>query len=328
MNIQLLYGKTPSVLPELTEKAILEADALSLRLLVLIASGRTSETALLSLLEIDQKKLDKALTYWEKAGVLVRVGAPEKIEKPAKENQEKSIKNDKIEKNSADVKKRSRTTEVSLYTDEEFANVLARRADLSYLINEAQNALGKPLFQNDSKILVSIAEDFGFDDEFMLLLLSYCRRIDKKSMRYVEKVSATLYDLGIKESGELNEYLRKQEKEYLFEKTVRSIFGLGSRAFTTKEKAFLGAWSETYQFDKEMLQKAYDITIGATNKPSLPYANSILERWYAEGIKTPADLEAATEKKKDGKGDATSFNVDDFFQAALDRSYNDEPKKE
>lgn len=328
MKIQLLYGKTPSVLPELSEKVILEADALSLRLLALISSGHTSDTELLSLLGIDEKKLNKALTYWEKAGVLVRVNAPQKIENIAKPTEEKQPQNVEIEKNSAKPKKRSRTREVSLYTDEEFENVLAGRADLAYLIDEAQNALGKPLFQNDSKLLVSIAEDFGFDDEFMMLLLAYCRRIEKKSMRYVEKVAATLYDLGIKEPKELNEYLRQQEKEYLFEKTVRGIFGLGGRAFTTKEKAFLSAWSDTYQFDKEMLQKAYDITIGATSKPSLPYANSILERWYAEGIKTPADLEAAAEKKKDGKGDATSFNIDEFFQAALDRSYNDEPKKE
>ena len=327
MKIQLLYGKTPSVLPELTEKAILKADVLSLRVLTLVASGTSSEKDLLDLLEIDQKALHKALAYWEKAGALETARHADKIEKVAKENKENTIDTSDNKQNPATSTKKSRTTEVSLYTDEEFANVLARRADLAYLIDEAQNALGKTLFQNDSKMLVSIAEDFGFDDEFMLTLLAYCRRIDKKSMRYVEKVAASLYDLGVKDSAELNEHLRKQEEAYRFEKTVRKIFGLGNRVFTTREQPMLTAWRETYRFDKEMLQKAYDITVGATDKPSILYANSILERWYAEGIKTVADLQA-TETKKSEKGNATSFNIDEFFQAALDRSYSDEPKKE
>lgn len=328
MKIQLLYGKNPSVLPELTETAILKADALSLRALALIASGISSPKKLCELLKIDPETLEKSLTYWEAEGVLELTSAPQKIEKIAKKAKENKEEDTESREIPAPVKKKSRTAEVSIYTDEEFASVLARRADLAYLIDEAQNALGKPLFQNDSKLLVSVAEDFGYDDDFMLTLLAYCRRIDKKSMRYVEKTAASLYDLGIKSTGELVEHLQRQEEMHHFENTVRKIFGLGSRAFTTKEQKALATWRETYQFDKEMLQKAYDLTVGATNKPSVLYANSILERWYAEGIKTIADLDAATEKKKSDEGNATSFNIDEFFQAALDRSYNDEPKKE
>lgn len=328
MKIQLLYGKTPSVFPELTETALLKADVLSLRVLVLIASGISSQKKLCELLKIDRAALEKSLTYWETEGVLELINTPQKIEKVAKKDNEDNEEKNGNKEIPVPIKKKSRTTETSIYTDEEFTSVLARRADLSYLIDEAQNALGKPLFQNDSKILVSIAEDYGYDDDFMLTLLAYCRRIDKKSMRYVEKLAASLYDLGIKSTGELVDHLQRREETHLFETTVRKIFGLGSRAFTTKEQKALVAWQETYRFDKEMLQKAYDITVGATDKPSVLYANSILERWFAEGIKTVADLDAATEKKKEAAGNATSFNIDEFFQAALDRSYNDEPKKE
>lgn len=328
MKIQLLYGKKPSVLPELTEKAILKASTLSLKALALIASGVSGEKKLREHLNVDRETLETALTYWENEGVLQLTKDTKKIEKVAQKNEETEEETRTIEDYNVDPRKRSRTTEVSVYTDEEFASVLDRRADLAYLIDEAQNALGKTLFQNDSKILVSIAEDFGFDDEFMLMMLSYCRRIGKKSMRYVEKVAVTLYDLGLENSKELAEYLQKQEDSYHFENLVRKIFGLGSRAFTTKEKPMVAAWRETYQFDKEMIQRAYDITVAATQKPSVSYANSILERWYAEGIKTVADLDAATEQKKSGEGNATSFNIDEFFQAALDRSYNDESKKE
>ena len=61
------------------------------------------------------------------------------------------------------------------------------------------------------------------------------------------------------------------------------------------------------------------------NEASVPYANAILERWFSEGIKTLEDIEKAEEKRveenqsepKDG-----SFDTDDFFEAALKRSYS------
>ncbi len=321
MNITLKYGAEPFVMPTLGAEDIAALDGTALKILVLLAKEKTMSAAdIRAALSIDERALSAALASLTAIGVLTaeEIAAPTAVKTAATE---------KKKEKDAPVPKRSRTVEMSVYTDDEFTAVLDKRADLQNLITEAQNAIGKTLYQSESKLLVSIAEGFEFDVEYMLILLAYCRRIDRKNMRYVEKVATTLYDLGIKNSVELTEYLRTQEEMYHFEKTIRGIFGLGSRAFTTKEKAFLAAWQGTYKFDKEMLQRAYDITVSATAKPSLHYANSILERWYSEGIKTVAELDAATESKTAAKsksaGGATSYDVDDFFRAALDRSYGD-----
>ncbi len=297
MNIKIYYGNRPFVFPELTNKQLQDMDAETLKLLVLLAQG---DAPISSENEREMKKL-------ESLGIISIEGSEKSKEKGA-------------------VKKRSQIMETPVYTDNEFETVLDGRADLQNLITEAQNALGKPLYQADSKLLVSIAEGYDFDEDYMLSLLAYCNRIGKRNMRYVEKMATSLYDQSIKTSAELLEYLNTQEEAYRFEKTVRRVFGLGSRAFTSKEKVFLKAWQEAYQIDETLLQKAYDITVSATAKPSLNYANSILERWYAEGIKSVADLEKVSVKKTGGN--ATSYNVDDFFSAALDRSYGDTPKKE
>ena len=53
------------------------------------------------------------------------------------------------------------------------------------------------------------------------------------------------------------------------------------------------AWSEKYCFTREMIVKAYEITVAKTNDSSMNYANAILENWYASGFKTLADVEAA-----------------------------------
>ena len=81
-------------------------------------------------------------------------------------------------------------------------------------------------------------------------------------------------------------------------------------------------WVCTMQYPTEVLQKAYEITVDTINKPAIPYAHTILERWYSEGYRTLEDVEKAIaeyrRKKDEGK---SSFDVDDFFEAALKRTY-------
>ena len=69
----------------------------------------------------------------------------------------------------------------------------------------------------------------------------------------------------------------------------------------------------------EIIERAYEATADATGKGSIPYANSILERWYSEGLKTLEDIEASIAKKKGEKSEG-SFNTDDFFDAAIRRA--------
>jgi DnaD/phage-associated family protein len=73
-----------------------------------------------------------------------------------------------------------------------------------------------------------------------------------------------------------------------------------------------------------ILSNAYEITVDSTSKPSIPYANSILERWYAEGYRTLEDVDAAlAEYKRKKAGDGSSFDVDEWFEAALKRTYGE-----
>ena len=73
------------------------------------------------------------------------------------------------------------------------------------------------------------------------------------------------------------------------------------------------------------LQNGDEITVSATSKPSIHYANAILEKWFAEGIKNIDDVNSMLEAREQEKvTDGKSFDVDDFFAAALKRSYSEE----
>lgn len=327
MAIKLLYGNEPFVLPSLTKRDILGADAEALRLLLLLSSDRALLSAplgtLADLLGIATPQVGAVLATLEEMGVLSLAGETAEAEKTVKKPRapQKELQGGE----GKTPEKRTRISELPTYTDAEFSALLEKRGELTDLITEAQNTLGKIFNVNEIKILVSIAEEFGFDEEFLLVLLDFCRRNDRKSLRYIEKLAASLYDENIRTTKALTEHLHRREALERAQERVRSIFGIGSRALTSKEKDLISKWTETYKLDFSMIEKAYEITVNATSKPSFSYTNKILESWYAEGLTTPEAVDAAA-KKNGEKPTGMSFDVDDFFKAALDRSYRDGDK--
>jgi DnaD/phage-associated family protein len=138
----------------------------------------------------------------------------------------------------------------------------------------------------------------------------------------------TLVDKEITEPAALEEELRILEALRSFEGEVRTMFGMKTRALTTKESKMLRSW-QTFGYDVEIVRMAYEKTVAATNEPSVPYTNAILERWNAEGLRTAEEIRSYLEEqeaKKNGNGNSglgNSFDTDDFFEAALRRSYQE-----
>ncbi len=209
------------------------------------------------------------------------------------------------------------------YNTEELSSILARRKELSQLIDDCQQAFGKIFNTNEIGVIAGLADYLGLDGEYILLLLTHCRNMEKKSLRYVEKMAISLHDEGVHGARELEERLRNIEMMAKASGRVRAIFGITARALTTKEKAMLESWVCKMQYGEEMLTRAYEMTVDAIGKPSMPYANKILERWFADGYKTVADVDNAMDEYKRKKNDGSSFDVNEFFEAALRRTYGE-----
>ena len=316
MKIDLLFGQNPFVMPSLTSEQLASADADALRLLFTLCMDRSllsvSEKELCDRLGVTEEKLNKSLSHLSSCGVLLCEAKGETTKAPEQKTA------------AAAPQKRTRVSELPSYTDAEFAAVLESHTELADLITEAQNALGKIFNIGETKLFVGIAEEFGFDEEFLLILLDFCKKIDRKSMRYIEKLAVSLYDANIRTAAALTEHFCRLEQQQTAQNKIRGIFGLGERTLTSKEKDFIAKWTGEYGFGFDMIEKAYEITVNATSKPSMNYANKVLESWHAEGIKTVEDTERAAKKTEGGGG--MSFDVDDFFKAALDRSYNQQKK--
>ena len=306
-----------------------DATAEQLRVLLWLATDlslaqKSKKRQLAKLAECSAQEAEHAIAYWKDAGVLVEeseeavavmasadvTDAPKKTAKPS-------------------ARPLKRADELPTYTMTELSDLLERRASLRALTDEAQQTLGKIFNPSELNILVGMYDYLGLSEEAILLLLAHCQTVGKTNLRSIEKYAYTLIDRGITEVDALEEEFRTVEALHSFEGQVRKLFGMKSRSLTTKEEKMLRAWT-SFGYGIDVVKMAYETAVQATNEASMPYTNAILERWHADGHQTVEQIEQAVraeQEKRNGKKTQTklgnSFDTDDFFRAALDRTFSD-----
>ena len=317
MKYIINYGNKATVIPHKALDIMPRAGAVDVKVLLALCSndGKADEKKLAKLISCGEDEIKVAISFWRGAGVIELSEATEEkaeLEVPTEMG-------DKVTEAKPEVAKKLRAAEeLPRYSTEELANVLESRQDAAALIDECQNIAGKVFNVKEINVLVGLVDYLGLEPDYVMMLLTYCVAIGKKSLHYVEKTAFGLYDAGITTSDQLAEELRRRESAQEAEGKIRSMFGVGERAFTTKEKKFISAWINELGYSLEIIGKAYEVTADATGKGSFPYANSVLERWNAAGLRTLEDIEASySTGEVPTQG---SFDTDSFFDAAVKRS--------
>lgn len=330
------YGQGVLVLPATVPEV--DATPEQLRVLLWLASDPTlfaKPAQLARLAGADRDEIGDILDFWQSAGVLSggtdaqagKKAQKKPTDKPAKPATAKPTADAKSATEAKPAAILARADELPNYSSTELAALLEKSQSLRMLIDEAQNTWGKIFNPYETTILVGLSDYFGLDNEYILLLLAHCKRIDIKSLREVERYTSRLVDKGITDAAALEEYVKCNEMRRTIEGKIRTMFGLGSRAFTAKEETMINNWA-SYGYGVDIIRRAYDITVGTTKEASIPYANSILKCWHSEGLNTAAQIDAKLDAEREKKGQAVmtgSFDTDDFFEAALNRSFYTEP---
>ena len=311
------YGSRVIVLPATALAVAEHASALDLRVLLaaagnpdLLADAASGAASLAKALGVSAGEIGNSLAFWRGAGVLVE--------------HEGAVLAEPARMQPAPVQKKPVTDRGLLsYTATELAEAVQGNAELSALINACQQTFGKIFTTAEVAIIAGLSAQLSLDGEYILLLLSHCVRMDKRSLRYAEKTALSLYDEGVTSAAALEERLRRIEIMADATGKIRTMFGMASRSFTTKEKKMIENWICTMQYDNEVIRLAYEATVDAIGKPSIAYANTILERWYAEGYRTTEDVTNAMEAYRRTKMGGSSFDIDDFFETALKNTYGE-----
>ncbi len=219
------------------------------------------------------------------------------------------------------------------YSKAEASDIIERSTDLHRIINaDVPRITGHAVNSNEAMIIVSLYDYLRLSAESIVKIVEFCREKEKDkskdgvSFRVVERTAYSLFDDNITTPDEIDAFIARERVKNSVTEKIREVFGIGQRALIAKEKNLINAWVDTYGYGMDMIERAYEATIKAINKPSLDYAGSILKRWFEEGIKTPDQIEENDKQKPKQKTEkpkktAESFDADEFMEAAMKRSY-------
>lgn len=301
MELNIKNEKKALCLPEKCLDMLDVADATDLKVLLYIASlhgGELDAERAAEFLKISAGEVNSSVKFWRGASVIASDGT--------------------VKKESA---KPIREKRVMRLTTKEVSEIGEKNEEFREFIDLAQQTAGWIFNSAEIEIIASLYANLDLSPEYILSLIGYYICKKEQNIRYLEKVAYSFVDEGITTSAELEEKLRKVEVFDGREGKVRSLFGMGARKLTAKEKAFLDVWFNEYSASDELIALAYEKTVDAIGKPSLPYANSILAAWHEKGIKTPDDVNNASGAKSSSASQPQSFDVDEAFKRALERSY-------
>lgn len=320
--MKLNYAQEAFILPTSVLSHLSDAQDAWIRILLWIASDPTlcnKPKQLAKLADTDSKTVKTALHYWEEAGVLTDA------EDPAVAESDRSVRSPRTEEKGSEKKQILRRADtLPQYTSVELGDLLEQRASVRALVDESQRILGKMFHPAEINLLVGMLDYLEMSEECILLLLAHCKRIGKTNLRSIEKYACNLADKGILDATAMEEELRTLEALHSFEGEIRTMFGIKSRAFTGKESQMLRAWM-SYGYSADIVRRAFEMTVNATGEASIPYTNAILQRWNTEGLRTAEQIDAELRQAQSQKSHSAaaalggSFDIDDFFEAALRR---------
>lgn len=335
MKLSFLYGTNVLTLPAKALEKLNTASESELRVLLKLAaccgSDETEPALLAAELGMEEAVFQSALSFWRGVGILQVEGqanAPSVSDRsdvqtpnpPGPSNVQINARTGKDGRRVTVVQ----TDEMPHYTAEEIERIFSENGELSGMIDECQNMLGKLFNPTEINKLLALNEYYRLDLEYILLLCKHCKKVGKASVPYVDRMARSLWQEGIVTSEALEERLALLESAADLGTVFRQLSGVGGRTFTEKEMKFFTQWTK-WQITPELLKAAYEVTVDNTGSPSMPYINKVLSNWHEAGYRTPDEVAAAMEaykQKKEAKanGAFSSFDTDEFFEAALNRS--------
>ena len=340
MKINLQYGNDVVSLPGAVVEHMSEASAQDLRVLLMLCAHRElreNTEGLSATVGCDEAQAHSSLAFWQRAGVLA-------AEQSAPASQPVSAAEPLTVVVPSGTSRH--TDSLPRYTTEELSDLLERRSETAAMIDECQRVLGRILNVREIGILVGLLDYLALNAEYLILLCAHCAGMGKTSIHYVEKVAQDMVAGGAVTVEALQETLRREDAAREAEGQIRALFGAQDRKLTQAERKYIHRWTEEWQFEMHMIELAYEATVDSIGEASMRYTDGVLKRWHAEGLTNPESVAAsderhrlAKEKEKENavrsgakgkpegngknKAQGGSFDVDDFFEAALQRSYQD-----
>ena len=266
-------------------------------------------------LELTRKDVLRALSYWEKAGIL-RTGAASETAATVtgSESMANGISGNTGTAQTVGTSGSDGNTMASESTGQTGAslsptitpvpdkNTLSptevqasmTNKDLERTIYMAETYIGRPFSTTELNSFCYINDQLHFSSDLLEYLIEYCVTRGKKSVRYIESVAINWYQQGITSVQEA------KEQSTLYSQNVFPImkaFGISNRDPGSAELDYIKKWN-SLGLGTDIIIEACSRTLLATHQASFPYANKILEDWKRLGVRNTSDIKHLDDKHR------------------------------
>lgn len=279
-----------------------------------MVNGNLSVNSIADALELTGADVTRALRYWEQAGILgletyktnisriiikdLRNDLPitfklvpevaststiaSSTASPFKVDMQPTLEKNHItyEDATSDVPKQRQfsTSELASLTSNE---------EIKELLYISQTYLGKTFSSTETNTILYFYDGLGFPVDLIEFLIEYCVSNGHKAMKYIEKVALNWAKENITTVDMAKAKMASMKGNSY---PIMKAFGLSGRNLAQTEQEFVIKWTDEYGFPLDMILDACNRTINTIHQPSFQYADSILQRWLKNGVKTLADV--------------------------------------
>lgn len=298
MNYKVNWNNSEGAfaVPDNALDSIKLASGKNVKVLLYIMKFKTASTEnaaeIASLLDknMTAEDVEDSLSFWEQVDILCQAGTSPKIQSEIKaENETKPVAKTPLSP------ARAVERAVKMLTPAEIAEKVNNSQEIAFLFSGAETILGRALTNTDQRSLIHWVEYYSLGCDIILMLIEYCKSINKTRLDYIEKIIQSWAEKEINTHELADAEIKKMQKNYSLEGKIKTRLEL-NRALTTKELEFVNEWSSK-GVSIEIIELAYERTVQATGKAAFPYMNKIIENWLNENIRTPAAVEKYEQKR-------------------------------
>lgn len=164
---------------------------------------------------------------------------------------------------------------------------LTSNEEIKELLYISQTYLGKTFSSTETNTILYFYDGLGFPVDLIEYLIEYCVSNGHKAMKYIEKVALNWAKENITTVDMAKAKMASMKGNSY---PIMKAFGLSGRNLASTEQEFVIKWTDEYGFPLDMILDACNRTINTIHQPSFQYADSILQRWLKNGVKTLADV--------------------------------------
>ena len=137
---------------------------------------------------------------------------------------------------------------------------------------------------------------YNFDEQVMIALFDYCYKRSALHRNYVQKVAEAWASNKLKTYSDLDNYYQQQESLNKIKKSIAKKLGKYN-GLTQYEEAYIENWVLNFGYDMSIIEIALKRTTFKQN-PTFEYINNIITDWHDRNLKTPSEIEAFLEQRK------------------------------